>query len=370
MKKINDYQHCHYIGSVSFSEDTNKYLIECGLNPIFIDKDTFYLVNESLKFSMNEELKDYICHLNELDVIEILPNGVIRHVVNQKGDDATLFITEKCNSNCIMCPYSETIRKNGTIPNIDVLIQMAKHFPKDLKHVTITGGEPFIIKENLFDILNIYKHKYDEQEILLLTNGRVFCMDKYVTKLTMYSPNSLVLGIPLHGHTAELHDSISGVNDSFNQTCSGISKLLKNHIFVELRIVVSKINYKYLTQIAKYISEHFPSVFRVVFVGLEMVGNAAVNKDKVWISYKESAPYIQEAIELLVNSGITTKVYNYPLCTIEKKYWDICARSISDYKVTFADICNECIVKKICGGVFNGTFNIEKDEIEPIRGTV
>lgn len=366
MKKVLNYDNECYIGSISFSIETDQYLINNNLNPIRINDGYLTIVNKNALYECNDELINYVDSLNELDVVEIDDNGVFHHLVNQGSDDATLFITEKCNSNCIMCPYSESIRRNGIIPSDDYLLQVAKHFPLNLRHITITGGEPFMIKHTLFDILNIFKERYYEQEILLLTNGRIFCLDDYVNKLKDASPKLLMLGIPVHGYNSETHDLISQTPNSFKQTSSGISKLLNMHFNIELRIVVSKMNYQYLDKISTYISESFPNVFRVVFIGMEMLGNAVINKNSVWISYRESAPHIEKAVDILVKNGITTKIYNYPLCVINKKYWSVVAKSISDYKVQYTQTCESCKVKTICGGLFNSTLNLENEELTPI----
>ncbi len=366
MKQLLDYYGPSYVGSCSFSQETDEYLLSHSFNPIRIEDGFVYLVKSGKQFRCNDELESYIEQLNELDVISIGDDGVFHHVLNQKSDDATLFITEKCNSNCIMCPYSEVVRKKGSIPQADYITEIAKHFPYDLKHITITGGEPFMIKEALFQILELFKDRYHDQEILLLTNGRIFCKDYYVNMLTNTSPRLLVLGIPLHGYNSESHDQISQTENSFRQTCSGISKLLNKHINTEIRVVVNKMNYQDLDKIASFIGINFPGVFRVVFIGLEMVGNAVINKNEVWIPYKYSVPFIEKAIDVLTKCGITTRIYNYPLCLIDKKYWDVCYQSISDYKIVYSDICNDCAVKSVCGGLFNSTYHFEKEELKPI----
>lgn len=368
MKQLLDYDRLSYIGSCSFSKETDDYIISRGLNPIRIENNALYFTKLNKRYRCNDELSSYISSINELDVIGINDSGVFRHIINQNSDDATLFITEKCNSNCIMCPYSETIRRNGELPRSDQIIETAMHFPQDLKHITITGGEPFMIKDTLFQILDLFRSRYYDQEVLLLTNGRIFCNDYYVNKLADTSPRLLVLGIPLHGSNAEAHDRISQTKDSFKQTCSGISRLLKNHTNIEIRVVVNKLNYLDLDNIASFIGTHFPGIFRVVFIGLEMLGNAVINKNDVWISYRNSAEYVEKAVDKMTSYGITSRIYNYPLCVIDKRYWDVCYQSISDYKIVFSNACDKCVVKSACGGVFNSTYFFEKDELRPIEG--
>ena len=64
--------------------------------------------------------------------------------------DNALFITNRCNSNCIMCPVSSIVRKKSGIARIEELLQIVKQIPSDAEHLTITGGEPFLLKKDLF----------------------------------------------------------------------------------------------------------------------------------------------------------------------------------------------------------------------------
>ncbi len=99
---------------------------------------------------------------------------------------------------------------------------------------------------------------------------------------------------------------------------------------------------------------------------MEMTGNARVNKDKVWISYKKSFEVISESIRKLIENGINVKLYNFPICTVEKPFWTLCEKSISTNKVRFAETCNDCKYKVTCSGVFAGTFQLERDELKAI----
>lgn len=56
-------------------------------------------------------------------------------------------------------------------------------------------------------------------------------------------------------------------------------------IKVEIRIVVSKLNCDNLSDIAEFICKYLNRALVVNFVGLEMCGNAARNRERVWIDY-------------------------------------------------------------------------------------
>lgn len=83
---------------------------------------------------------------------------------------------------------------------------------------------------------------------------------------------------------------------------------------------------------------------------MEMMGNAVINREKVWIDYDSIFVKIRTAIDQLIKNGFDVKLYNFPLCMIKKGYWHIAAKSISGYKIQYQDDCLLCEAKDICGG--------------------
>lgn len=233
-------------------------------------------------------------------------------------------------------------------------------------HITITGGEPFLIGKSIFDLLYFLRENLPNTSYLLLTNGRIFSNKEYLNLFKQTCPRTLKLGIPIHGYNSETHDCITQAKGSFIQTFNGLLNLLSIGAKIELRIVVSKLNANFITDIAKLITENFLGVGCVKFIGLEMTGNAAKNKNRVWISYPDSFRASKEAIDLLIGAGIDVGLYNFPLCAVDKKYRSLCEKSISDYKIRYVEQCEKCYQKDACGGMFAGTVRHSKDDIIPL----
>lgn len=368
MIKLDDYNlgRC-YIGSFSSSPDTTAYLLAHHLNPIYYDNGLLILGNEDVAFSIPSEKTAFFEDLHDLDVLEIYDNGTVRLQCSEYTDDNTLFITSKCNSNCVMCPSGDYSRRKGVIPEASEIMDLVRHYPCNAKHITITGGEPFLFRESMFQALSYLKEHLNETEFLVLTNGRIFCLDKYVEELVQTMPRYTTLAIPLHGSTADRHDSITRAVGSFTQTLSGISKLLSVHVPIELRIVVSHLNSDDVTSIARLIIDQIPRVYSVHFIGLEMLGNAAVNGPEVWIPYRDAFEASKEAINLLIHAGINVALYNFPLCAVDRTYWPLCKKSISEYKRNFPDPCQNCKQAPSCGGVFAGSLRYSINDLRPFE---
>lgn len=311
----------------------------------------------------HEVLSDF---LHDGDIITVNEYGLLNKIYDNTTRDATVFITGQCNSNCIMCPDSDYERQHNTGYSDEWLYRYVEMLPADISHVCVTGGEPTLRTRQFFEVMRKLAARFTNVECTLLSNGRSFASKRIVKEMLDYCPRYLTVAIPLHGHTAELHDQITRTDGSFFQTCTGIKHLLSNKVAVEIRIVVSKINYRYLKNIAEFIVLNFPSATIVNFVGLETMGNCAKNLSKVFIDYMESFPYIKEALLVLIEAGIDTSIYNYPLCTVERGYWSLCQRSITPSKVRYDAACNSCEAKEYCSGFFGSTLSVTKPQVRPI----
>ena len=352
--------------SLAKNPDSLSDLVDRGLDCLFLDGSNAVIYPEKKSFSLSLLEKNALEECCDYDVFEIDDRGFAYKYFDAKSNDNAILVTNACNSNCIMCPTPEGIRRMPSNYNVDSLISIASHFPRDAVHITITGGEPTLIKKDIFKLLAFLKEKFQSTDFLLLTNGRAFAIDEYAKLYAINKPKHMVLGIPIHGHTASLHDSITQTPGSFLQTMIGIKKLLAQEAKVELRIVVNQINAKYIGDIGKLIVNEIPLVSHVRIMAMEMTGNAAKNHDAVWIDYSKAFDYSKTTIDALVHAGIDVALYNFPLCTVEMNYWNICQKSISEHKIRFAPQCEECRVKDACGGVFSGTIRLLKNQLTPV----
>lgn len=337
-----------------------------GLNHLFFSDDEAILFPERYHFPISPTEKERCVLLQSGDVLKIEENGIAYRNYSVEEGDFGLFLTGRCNSCCVMCPSSNNSRQFGCDTPVEELIEILKYIPYDTQHITITGGEPFMIREKVFTLLDVIKQKLPRTETLLLTNGRILANSEYAENFKRIAPYYTQVGIPIHGSTAELHDHITQVKGSFEQTITGIMRLAGSNIRIEVRIVVSKLNAHDITNIATFIIKKIPHVACVNFIALEMTGSAATNADQVWLSYNEAFNESKAAINYLVQHGIDVALYNFPLCMVEPAYRQIAAKSISAYKITYAKQCDNCRLRNECGGVFAGTIRYLKDSMRPV----
>lgn len=366
--RFKDYNMGYRIVSLALDECARDKFISEELSIVYMDENRNEIVLLPEEIVLSKDITDLerIRAYNNYDVFELWGNGIFARKYNDKSDDNYFFVSGKCNSNCIMCPSSEHSRKMSETANLADLMELARHIPSDVSHMTITGGEPFLMGEQIFSFFQYLKDRFVETEFLFLTNGRIFAIDKYFQQFFETAPYNSIVAIPVHGSCQKVHDSITRATDSFTQTKIGIKRLLKKGFPVEIRLVVNKINVQDFDNIAELIIKEFKGIEYVSVIAMEMTGTARKNLEEIWIPYKKAFFYIANAIRTLVENGIDVKLYNFPLCTVDKAFWTLCEKSISDNKVKFAESCNSCRYKGACSGVFAGTLQLEKDELRPI----
>lgn len=305
--------------------------------------------------------------LEDADGISMENTGICYLFYQSHAEEATLVTGLACNTNCLMCPVSEQSRRHAKLTPLTELKEQLRYFGTDVPHITITGGEPTLLRMGLVELFRTAKQLCPCAELLLLTNGRAFVVASYTQALGHLLTAQDQIAIPIHGSTSTLHDAITQVSGSWQQTMEGLHHLAKYPVRIEIRIVVSKQNLSDIDAIVDLVL-HLPRVTIVHFIGLEMCGNAIKNKEQIWVDYAQAAAACEPGIQKLMSAGIDVGLYNFPLCTVRHQDWTLCRNSISDYKIRYASACASCSVQLICSGVFDSTLSTGCFQPRPIPG--
>lgn len=337
---------------------------------IVVETDTFrdnsvYIRDLNKEYMISNT--DIIKNSHEGDVFFITNSGRIRRVYESNTRSIDLMMTIHCNSNCIMCPISESARQSKEDGYYEYLSALIDALPQSVEHICITGGEPTLLGDKLFYIINLLTRKFPNAEYQLLTNGRSCANKAFCERIVKSLPDCTLYGVPLHAGNSELYDSIVQVHQGFEQVVQGIRNLVRCGANVEIRVVVSKQNALYMDELAEFILHNFWGIYCVTFMGIETMGNALKNLDAIWIEYEVATGTFENAMNMLVENGIDVMIYNYPLCCIDKKYWMLARRSITPYKVRYYEVCNQCEVKDRCSGFFQSTFKVVNTKIKPVK---
>jgi sulfatase maturation enzyme AslB (radical SAM superfamily) len=247
-----------------------------------------------------------------------------------------------------------------------------KEFMDDYKDAfSVTGGEPTLNPE-FIKIINKINSFFPGIRICLLTNGRMFSYERFARDVLSQNIK-LELCISIHGHTPDLHDKITQTKNSFRQAISGIENILrfrKPNQILEIRIVMHRLNYKYLSNILRFVKFNISQADRVVLLFMELEGQAVRNFKTTSLTYYQLKPYLVNSYDL-ISSISNLRLYHFPLCTLPVDFFPFIWRTLPSFEVDFLKSCFECSLKEFCLGVHKGYLKlIGSAEFKPIKKNI
>lgn len=342
-------------------------------NDILVCKDSDkpalgYLATITGKTTFSSKNKPYcvvdsIESFNEGDVVVINKNGEIIFVYEINSTHNALMATERCNHRCIMCPQPPILQEKDKTP---FNLQLISLFDKNTQEIGITGGEPTLIGDNLFTLINHIKKELPQTAISILSNGVKFADKEYAMKLAKCRHQDLQIDIPLFSDIAEEHNRIVGAK-TFYKTIQGLYNLALFHQRIGLRIVVHKQTYKRLPQFADFIYHNFPFVAQVAFMQMETTGLAKENFENLWIDPYDYNKELREAVLLLADRGMKPYIYNAQLCVLPEDIRCYAQQSISDWKDIYIEECDGCALKGQCAGFFESNRQAHSSHIKKVE---
>jgi His-Xaa-Ser system radical SAM maturase HxsC len=236
---------------------------------------------------------------------------------------------------------------------------------KSTKELGLTGGEPTFLGNNFFVIIRTILAYLPETAVHILTNGRNFKDSDLTYKLSKINHPDLMLGIPLYSDLSEIHDYVVQADGAFDETIKGILNLKACGIRVELRVVIHKITYKRLANLAEFIVRNLHFVDHVALMGLEMIGFTRFNMDLLWIDPKDYQVQLYEATTILSRACMNVSIFNHQMCLLDSRLHSFSRKSISDWKNEYMPECEPCVKKNDCGGFFSSANHRYSDNIKP-----
>lgn len=357
------------VGRITFGKNnlfgrTNDILVCKNIN-----KPSFgYLatITEVTTFTSNEKpycIVDSVETFQEGDVVVINKQGEIIFVYEISSNHNALMATERCNHRCIMCPQPPILQEKDKTPFNLKLISL---FDRSTQEIGITGGEPTLIGDNLFTLINHIKKKLPRTAVSILSNGVKFADKEYAMKLAKCRHHDLQIDIPLFSDIAEEHNRIVGAK-TFYKTVQGLYNLALFRQRIGLRIVVHKQTYKRLPQFADFIYHNFPFVVQVAFMQMETTGLAKENFEELWIDPYDYNKELREAVLLLADRGMKPYIYNAQLCVLSEDIRCYAQQSISDWKDIYIEECEGCALKGQCAGFFESNRQAHSSHIKKIE---
>ncbi|MDH3353422.1 MAG: radical SAM protein, partial [Nanoarchaeota archaeon] len=252
-----------------------------------------------------EETKKYVnnllCELKKENVN--VENFIKQDAVFEKRK--WVGITTMCNNRCIFCLDGEIKNKFHKS-----LSQIREEFDSGLREgctrLVISGGDPTVHPEFL-DIIRLGK-EMGYKKVQTITNGRMFYYKKFLDGAVKSGLNEVTFSI--HGHTAELHDSLTSAKGSFEQTVQGIKNALNCDLIVNVDIVLNKKNVRHFPEIIHFLLELGIREFDILQI--MPFGNAMGNKEDLFYDIGDNLEFINKGFELAKERGSVVWTNRFP----------------------------------------------------------
>lgn len=242
-------------------------------------------------------------------------------------------ITYGCNSNCIFC-YSHNTQHNRISYKeiaVESFIDYLRGNGVDKNdRIIVNGGEPLLHYQ--IESLLMQLNKFG-CEVLIYTNGRL-----------LKSLNPEILSerfrfvIPIHGYQ-ELHDRITGINGSYNETIQGLQALINpsNKCQVDIKLIINN----------EMINDY--NTFKMSLESLKNVPlNNAVHITKMAdtiISKRNNCESINDTIASEYTREIYEYYAEYYADNYKIKIFDTCIKGMKQYIPNTVDI--RCFPKAV-----------------------
>ncbi len=269
-----------------------------------------------------------------------------------------LISSKKCNNSCRICARSqEDIHEMG-IAEIESRLKSLKK--EGYNNIILTGGEPTLRKDFLKIIEMFGKEGFSRLHIQ--TNGRKFSDFSFAKKAVSENRNIIDIFLSIHGHNADLHEKITGTKGSFIETETGIENLLSLKLPVRTNTVVTKINYRFLDEIAEFLIAK--GVRTIQFSFVHPRGEALTNQLEMVPKIEDTISFLRKALN---RNSDDIKIFTeaFPFCLLGENHVLAAERVLPhDYRATdFSKIkgieCKKCCFDRICPGIWKSYYSLK-----------
>lgn len=312
------------------------------------------------------QLPASLSYLATGDVISInLVSRQVSVLYRRSSPHNSFLLTERCNHYCLMCSQPPKDIDDSWLG--EEVLEAIPLISEETEQIGLTGGEPTLLGETFFKIVQRFQSYLPRTHLHILSNGRAFAANDFTHRYASISHSNAMLGIPIYSDMPDIHNYIVQADGAFDETVRGILNLKKLRQQVEVRVVIHQQNYRRLPKLAEYLTRNLMMVDHVALMGLEIMGFTRANLEILWIDPYEYQEQLREAANILENSRMTFSIYNHPLCIVPVDLWPHARKSISDWKNEYDVECSSCDVRDQCGGFFASAKFQRSQNIKAIR---
>jgi len=157
-------------------------------------------------------------------------------------------VTRLCNQRCTFC--LDSMNQDGTmidVASLKAYILLGRRLGR--QRLILSGGEASV-HPHYIDLIR-YGREVGYEWIQTVTNGMMFSYARFAKAAAQAGLNEAT--VSMHGHTARLHDKLTGTPGAFVTGIKGIQNLqATGTVVVNVDVVINKQNYQVLPEIIEY----------------------------------------------------------------------------------------------------------------------
>lgn len=218
-----------------------------------------------------------------------------------------LELTSKCNLMCPFCYNSSEYNTNNNDLAPTVFTKLVEYIVKSggIFQCIISGGEPTLVLENFFELLDMLKK--DGTSLALISNGAGI-NEENIDYYGRYDWDWVQISID--SSNSAKHDAIRGVSGTYEQAIKALSLLKEKDVPLIIASVISDYNIKDMTELVELAIKH--GAKEIIFS--EVIPSGRASNQKFELSKSNAVLYQNTITELKYkykNDIIVTKAASY-----------------------------------------------------------
>ncbi len=235
-----------------------------------------------------------------------------------------------CNNKCLFCVQGDK-RYDYPDKTTEELKRILEDARKESDSIVFTGGE-VTIRKDFLDLV-AYASSLGFRKIQIQTNGRLFASMDYCKRILDAGANEFAPAI--HGPKPEVHDWLTNAPGAFKQTARGIRNLKSLGQTVIMNSVITRPNYRLLSETARLFTALKVDQFQFAFV--HALGSAEKNFEMIVPRMALIEPYVHKALAIGIRGGCRVMTEAIPYCFMKGFELYVAERYIPRTKIIDAD---------------------------------
>ncbi len=248
--------------------------------------------------------------------------------------------------------------------------------------IILTGGEPTLHPE----LPEIAAYASAQGlHVRLITNGSRLAQPTFAKALA--DAGVQLAHVSIYSVRPAVEAELRGTEDTLPKAFAALDNAARFGIEVNVNCVINRLNAGHLHENVRYLIEHHPQVRHFVWNNLDpSMGRAEVNQDRFTPKLAEFELSLFRAMKMLHTSGRTFRVEKVPLCYMTDFAWastetrkivkgeERIVHFLDDKQTVrqtewghiYAEACDACSLRSICGGLFDRGEGYDPAELQPV----